>query len=304
VERLLLDVQPDQHSLITDAAQELIKAGGKRIRAAICLLSAGIFEADPEISLALAAGIEMLHTATLVHDDIIDESVIRRGKPTLNAKRDPKLSVLIGDYFFARAANLVAETDNLDIMKQFSATLMTILNGEVDQQFTRWQLDRQGYTKRIYAKTGAMFVLAAKSAAILGDATPQEILALENYGHFTGIAFQVVDDILDFTSEQTRLGKPVGGDLREGIFTLPVLLYADRYPQDPDLKLLLKVQDGNHPAVGRLINSIRRSGIIDDALGEAKELVSRGQLALTELPQSQFTEALYSMGNTVVERVT
>jgi geranylgeranyl pyrophosphate synthase len=100
------------------------------------------------------------------------------------------------------------------------------------------------------------------------------------------------------------LGKPVGGDLREGIFTLPVLLYADRYPQDPDLKLLLKVQDGNHPAVGRLINSIRRSGIIDDALGEAKELVSRGQLALTELPQSQFTEALYSMGNTVVERVT
>jgi len=176
------------------------------------------------------------------------------------------------------------------------------LKGEVDQQFTRWQLDRQGYTKRIYAKTGAMFVLASKSAAILGNATPQEIMALENYGHYTGIAFQVVDDILDFTSEQTRLGKPVGGDLREGIFTLPVLLYADRYPQDPDLKLLRQIQDGNHPAVGRLINSIRRSGIIDDALGEARELVSRGQIAIRELPQSQFTEALYSMGNTVVER--
>lgn len=302
VEQLLLEEQPDQHRLITEAVFHLIQAGGKRIRAAICLLSAEIFNAGHETSIALAAGIEMLHTATLVHDDFIDDALLRRGKPTLNANRDPKLSVLIGDYFFARAANLVAETDNLEIMRQFSRTLMTILNGEVYQQFSRWQLDRQGYTKRIYAKTGAMFVLAAKSAAILGDATAEEILALENYGYYTGIAFQVVDDILDFTSKQTQLGKPVGNDLREGIFTLPMLLYAERYPHDTDLNLLLKIQDGNHPAVGQLINSIRSSGIIAEALREARDLVSRGQLALTELPPSQFTEALNSLGNTIVER--
>jgi geranylgeranyl pyrophosphate synthase len=304
VEKLLLDEQPGQHSLITDAAQQLIKAGGKRIRAAICLLSAGIFEADPEISLSLAAGIEMLHTATLVHDDIIDDSVMRRGKPTLNANRDPKLSVLIGDYFFARAANLVAETDNLDIMKQFSATLMTILNGEVNQQFTRWHIDRQEYFDRIYAKTGAMFVLAAKSSAILSGADQDCLMALEKYGYYTGIAFQIVDDVLDFTSRQTQLGKPVGGDLREGIFTLPVLLYAERYPRDPNINLILRIQDGNHPAVARLITSIRDSGVIDEAMEEAKDLVSRGQQALIHAPQSRFTAALSSLGNTVVNRVT
>jgi geranylgeranyl pyrophosphate synthase len=303
VEKLLLEEQPGQHRLMTDAAFQLIQAGGKRIRAAICLLASGIFNANPEISIALAAGVEMLHTATLVHDDIIDESILRRGRPTLNANRDPKLSVLIGDYFFARAANLVAETDNLDIMKQFSATLMTILNGEVNQQFTRWQVDRQEYTERIFAKTGAMFVLAAKSAAILGNATNQDVMALENYGYNIGIAFQMVDDVLDFTSQQTQLGKPVGGDLREGIFTLPVLLYAGRYPEDPDLNLLLKIQDGNHPAVTRLIKSIRSSGVIDESLDDARELVARGQQALSAVPQSEFTEALSALGNTVVERV-
>jgi hypothetical protein len=175
VEGLLLAEQPGQHSLMTDAASQLFQAGGKRIRAAICLLTAGVFGADPEASLSLAAGIEMLHNATLVHDDLIDESVLRRGKPTLNSGQNAKFSVLIGDYFFARAANLVAETNKLDIMRQFAETLTTILNGEINQQFSRWRVDRQEYFDRIYAKTGAMFVLAAKSAATLGEADEQEV---------------------------------------------------------------------------------------------------------------------------------
>jgi geranylgeranyl pyrophosphate synthase len=302
VEALLLDEQPGEHSLITDAAYQLIQAGGKRIRAAICLLSAGIFDADPAISISLAAGVEMLHTATLVHDDIIDESALRRGRPTLNASRDSKLSVLIGDYFFARAANLVAETDNLDIMKQFSETLMTILNGEVNQQFTRWQVDRQVYFDRIYAKTGAMFVLAAKSAGLLGGADEAGLKALEKFGYYTGIAFQVVDDVLDFTAKQIQLGKPVGSDLREGIVTLPVLLYADRYPDDSTLHLLLKDQEKNHPAVEHAISSIRDSGVIEEAVAEARQLISRGQRALEDLPISKYTEGLVSLGNAVVDR--
>lgn len=302
VEQLLLAEQPDQNSLLTDAALQLFQAGGKRIRAAICLLSAGIFDADLEKSISLAAGVEMLHNATLVHDDLIDEAALRRGKPTLNSGQNAKFSVLIGDYFFARAANLVAETDNLDIMGQFAETLTTIINGEITQQFSRWQVDRREYFERIYAKTGAMFVLAAKSAATLAKADEGDLLALEKYGHDTGIAFQIIDDILDFTGDQSQLGKPVGSDLRQGLFTLPVLIYVDQYPNDPDFYSLLEHQDGNHPAAGRLIASIRDSGAIDEAVNEARGLISQGQQALETLQLSAYTEALTALADSAVER--
>lgn len=302
VEERLLDRNPNQHRIMTDAAIQLIEAGGKRIRAAICLLTAGIFEADLDSSISLAAGVEMLHTATLVHDDTLDEAALRRGKPTLNVGKNARFSILIGDYFFARAAKLVAETENLDIMKLFSETLMTILNGEVSQQFSRWQIDRKGYYERIYAKTGAMFVLAAKSAAMLGAADEDELLALEKYGYYIGKAFQIVDDVLDFTSKQAQLGKPVGSDLREGIFTLPVILYAERYPNDPDLKLLMDSQQSDHPAAENLITSIRNSTVIDEATNEAKELISRGQGALEEVGYSQYTQTLSSVANSIVNR--
>jgi geranylgeranyl pyrophosphate synthase len=304
VEERLLVEEPSKQNIITDSAFHLLQAGGKRIRATICLLSAEIFNADLEKSLSLAAGVEMLHTATLVHDDIIDGSKLRRGIPTLNASHDGKLSLLIGDYFFARAANLVAETNNLDIMTQFSETLMTILNGEVNQQFSRWQVDSQGYIDRIYAKTGAMFVLAAKSAATLAEADKDGLLAMERYGYHTGIAFQIVDDVLDFTSNHTQLGKPVGSDLREGIFTLPVLIYAKKYPNDPDLNQLLEILRADQPAIDRLITSIKASGVIDEALDEARILVSRGHLALEGIPHSRYVEALSSIGKSAVDRLS
>ncbi len=302
VEELLIAEQSGQPGLLGDAAVQLLQAGGKRIRASINLLSAAIFDEELENSLSLAAGIEMLHTATLVHDDIIDGSLQRRGRPTLNAKLDPNLSVLIGDFFFARAANLVAETNNLDIMKQFSETLMIILSGEVNQQMARWQIDRQSYFDRIYAKTGAMFVLAAKSAAVLAGADKKGLDAMQSYGYHIGMAYQIVDDVLDFNSSQEQLGKPVGSDLRDGIFTLPVLLYADQHPNDQRFKQFQESQDTSHPAIEDLINAIRSSGVTDQALGEAAGLVAKGKRALLEVPYSQYTDALSSMGDSVVNR--
>jgi len=302
VEEMLVAEQSGQPSMLSDAAVQLLQAGGKRIRASLNLLSAAVFDENLENSISLAAGVEMLHTATLVHDDIIDGSVQRRGRPTLNANLDPKLSVLIGDYFFARAANLVAETNNLDIMKQFSKTLMTILSGEVNQQLTRWQIDRQSYFDRIYAKTGAMFVLAARSAALLAGADKTSLSAMERYGYYTGIAFQVVDDVLDFNSSQERLGKPVGSDLREGIFTLPALIYAEQYPDDQLFKRIQESQDANHPAIEDLITAIRSSDVTEQALEEAADLIARGKGALLEVPYSPYTDALSSLADSVVNR--
>lgn len=304
VEQILLAEQVGQPTLISDAAVKLLQAGGKRIRATISLLTAAIFNAELEKSLSLAAGVEMLHTATLVHDDVIDGSTQRRGRSTLNSRLDAKLSVLIGDYFFARAANLVAETNNLDIMKQFSETLMTILGGEVNQQLSLWQLDRQAYFDRIYAKTGAMFVLASKSAATLAGADKTSLAAIEKFGYYSGIAFQIVDDVLDFTSNQAQFGKPVGTDLREGILTLPVLLFAEQFPNDTDLKLILESQDGRNPAIENLITSIGSSAVTDQALDEANGLISLGQQALLDMPYSPYTEALSSLGTHIVERVS
>jgi geranylgeranyl pyrophosphate synthase len=179
---------------------------------------------------------------------------------------------------------------------------MTILNGEMNQQTSRWQVDRRDYFERIYAKTGVMFVLAAQSGARLGGADEQELIALEKYGYYTGIAFQIVDDVLDFTAQQSQLGKPVGSDLRQGIFTLPVLRYVDQYPDDPNFKLLLDAQDGNHPAAAGLIGSIRASGVIAEALEEARELVLKGQRALKSLPKTDYGEALSSLADGIVER--
>jgi geranylgeranyl pyrophosphate synthase len=302
VEQRLLTEQPGQNSLLTDAAVQLFNAGGKRIRAAISLLSAGIFKADFERSIALAAGVEMLHTATLVHDDLIDDSMLRRGRQTLNAGQHAKFSVLIGDYLFARAANLVAETKNVEIMNHFAHTLMTILNGEMNQQSTLWQADRHDYFERIYAKTAAMFVLAAQSGARLGGADEYGLMALEKFGYYTGIAFQIVDDVLDFTAKPSQLGKPVGSDLRQGIFTLPVLRYIERYPDDPNYAALLEVQDEQHPSATRLIDSIRTSEVIGEAMQEARELVAHGKQALQGVPSSGFTEALSLVAEGIVER--
>lgn len=302
VERRLLAEQPGQHSLLTDSAEQLFRAGGKRIRAAICLLSAGVFGAERESSISLAAGVEMLHTATLIHDDLLDGSAMRRGKPTINAGQNAPFSVLIGDYFFARAANLVAEANNVDIMDQFARTLMTILNGEITQRFSLWQVDRQEYFERIYAKTGDMFVLAARAPATLGGASQENLKAMERFGYHIGTAFQIIDDVLDFSSQQTQLGKPVGSDLRQGLFTLPAILYASRNPHDPDLQLLLDVQHGDHPAAPDLIASIRKSGVLDEAKGKAKDLVALGKQALEALPYSDYVEALFSVADAIVER--
>lgn len=302
VEKLLRTTPLGHHEILNHATEQLFLAGGKRIRVGISLLSAGVFDADYKRSISLAAGIEMLHTATLVHDDLIDGSLLRRGLPTLNAGDNAELSVLIGDYLFARAANLVAATDNVKIMDQFAQTLMTILNGEITQQFTRWEFSHQGYYDRIYAKTGAMFVLAAKSPAILGGANKKHIQAIETYGHNVGIAFQIIDDILDFTGKQEQIGKPIGSDLQQGFITLPVLLYAQKYPEDLDLRVILENKNGKQGAVSRLIQSIIDAGMIDEAVDEAKTLVSTGCDSLSELPYSEYTTALSDIADLVVAR--
>lgn len=302
VEMILRSISDDQHETLATATQNLLMAGGKRIRPAICLLTAGIFEAGYNPSVTLAAAVEMVHTATLVHDDLIDGSLLRRGKPTLNAELPHDAAVLMGDYLFARAADMVAEVEEVNIMKLFAKTLMVILNGEIAQRFTRWQADRQEYYKRIYAKTAALFVLAAKSVAMLGGAEDGQLTAVERFSHSLGMAFQIVDDVLDFTGDSGRMGKPNGSDFRQGLITLPLIYYLEENPKDAELFEILESQDREHEAIPRVIASVRESSAIDAALGEARDYAAHSLEELNKFPSTIYIETLSALANSVVER--
>ncbi|MDI6695402.1 MAG: polyprenyl synthetase family protein [Anaerolineales bacterium] len=302
VEQRLQTAPPEQHEWLGAATAHLLASGGKRIRPAVSLLAAGIFEVDFERAVHLAAGVEMLHTATLVHDDLIDGANMRRGAPTLNAVSGADAAILVGDYLFARAANLVAQTDHVGVMDEFAKTLMVILNGEVVQRFNRWQVDRQAYQQRIYAKTAALFVLAAQAPALLGNASESARQSMVDYGQAIGLAFQIVDDVLDYVGDPAKIGKPAGGDLRQGLITLPLIRYIEMHPNDPEVGILLAKRDGNHPLVAALIEKVRHSSAIQAALDEARGWVEQAQHALECLPLSIYTQALSELTVTIVER--
>lgn len=304
VEALMRKQADGYHVDLQSALQILLDAGGKRIRPTITLLIGKILGAESQPLITLAAAIEMLHTATLVHDDLIDGSLLRRGMPTLNARWSTGATILTGDFIFARAADLAAHTNSLPVMQEFSQTLSLIANGEISQMLTsHCQIDRKNYFERIFAKTATLIQVAAKSAGLLSQASPEIIEIVGEYGYQIGMAFQIIDDILDFTGDQATVGKPVGNDLRQGLVTLPVILYAEVAPDDPAIRILkagecLKTQK----AVTRLVASVKKSGSIQRAFLEAKEMVEVGVKTITKLPLSPERLALEELAYFIVER--
>ena len=307
VEARLRDV-PLRHdpdfALVTEAIGHLLDAGGKRIRPAVTLLSGRLYPAEFAHIVSLAAAVEMLHTATLVHDDVVDGSLLRRGSPTLNARWSPGATILTGDYLFARAADLAAQTGSVRVMQIFARTLMTIVSGELRQLFgeAARRQTREDYFKRIYAKTASMFELATEAAGVLIEASEAEILALRQYGHDVGIAFQIMDDVLDFIGDASQVGKPVANDLRQGIVTLPVIDYLDAYPADRRVDDLLRNGQQNDELVLPIVADVRASGAVDRAVAEAREFVQSGQAALLKLPAGEARQALLDVAEYVVAR--
>ncbi len=303
VEERMREYGPDQHEELTAALNHLQASGGKRLRPAMALLAAGIFAADPDRAVSLAAAIEMLHTATLVHDDLIDGSLLRRGIPTLNANWTPGATVLTGDYVFARAADLAAQTDSVRVMRIFARTLMMLVNGEINQMFeSRGMASRDDYYRRIYAKTASVFEAATEAGAVVGKANETQITALAVFGREVGSAFQIVDDILDFVGDPAHIGKPVGGDLRQGLVTLPALYFIDEHPDDPDIKALLNGHMGDAEISARAVTAIRNSNAIPASLDEARAFAARGIAALDLLPAGAQVDSLRAIAEYVVSR--
>lgn len=297
-------IQADEaHPDLRAALDHLLAAGGKRIRPTLGLLVGNMLGAPLEKLITLGAAVELLHTATLVHDDLIDGALLRRGMPTLNARWSPPATVLTGDFLFARAAKLAADTDHLPLMKLFADTLAIIVNGELTQMFTsRGLINRDNYFKRIYAKTASLFEMTSRAAAMVSPADDAVIESMRDFGYQIGVAFQIVDDILDFVGEQSSVGKPLGSDLLNGLVTLPAIYYAESNPNDPDVQSLPNGGWTNSENMTRLVDNIRASGAAKLAMREAERHIERALACLNAMDGCAERDALENLARYIVDR--
>ena len=302
VEDSLKSVGEVQDNHLSELLNYVLASGGKRIRPALTLLSGKFYHYGLDCLLRMAVAVELLHTATLVHDDVIDESVVRRGRPTINDIWREDKAVLLGDYLFARAAEVCASTGNLRVIKLFSKTLATISTGELNQACDAFNLDqtRERYFNRISKKTASLFVLAAESGAILSQAPERSVEILREYGHNLGIAFQIVDDILDFTGTEEELGKPVGSDLAQGTLTLPAMLLLERCGEDNPVREFF--HNRNPENKRQVIELIRNSPIIQECYDVAANYCARARQNLNLLPDNASRQALIDLADYIAGR--
>jgi geranylgeranyl pyrophosphate synthase len=283
----------------------MLASGGKRIRPTLTLLVGRLLGGDPQRLITLSAAIELLHTATLVHDDLIDGALLRRGVPTLSARWSPGATVLTGDFMFAKAARLAAETGSLEVMKIFAQTLAVIVNGEIEQLFTNHcSVDRQNYLHRTYSKTASLFETSAKSAALISSQDSQVHDQYTKIGYALGMAFQIVDDIMDYTADAEKLGKPVGNDLRQGIVTLPVIIFAEAYPGDEEITALVRGKCLEDDAVSSILSKVRNSDAIEKAHLEAETYIRTAIDSLSTLIPGDYRSALIELANYITRRAT
>ncbi|WP_010113100.1 All-trans-nonaprenyl-diphosphate synthase [Acinetobacter sp. P8-3-8] len=294
-------------ALVMAVSKHVVEAGGKRMRPIMCLLAAkacGATDAQMDAYRKLAAIIEMLHTATLVHDDVVDESGLRRGRPTANATWNNQTAVLVGDFLISRAFDLLVDLDNMVLLKDFSTGTCEIAEGEVLQLQAQHQPDtnEQTYLDIIHGKTSRLFELATEGAAILaGKPEYREPLRLFA-GHF-GNAFQIIDDILDYTSDAETLGKNIGDDLMEGKPTLP-LISALANTQGEEHEIIRKsIATGGTADLARVIEIVQTSGALDYCSRRATEETEAAIQALTSLPESEYRQALYNLAQLALHRI-
>jgi geranylgeranyl pyrophosphate synthase len=282
--------------------------GGKIIRPTLTLLSAKLYDYDPERLLPMAVAVELLHTATLVHDDAIDKSAVRRGKATVNAMWGEERAVLLGDYIFARAGEFAADTGNLRVVKLFSQTLRIISGGEIVQINDAFDLEqsREHYLERIANKTASLFVLSTVTGAILSRAPEESITIMRDYGFNLGVAFQIVDDILDFVGTEKEMGKPIGSDLTQGTLTLPAMLLLDQYPADNPIKEIFGHPDmpekQRRDKVMRAIEMVSASSIGKQCYQLASDYCDKACDGLDKLPASPSRQALQELAALVISR--
>lgn len=279
--------------------------GGKRVRPAITLLAGSLFPGDHDHRIDMAAAVELLHIATLIHDDTIDNSALRRGKATVSDVWGKDVAVLLGDYVFAKSATFVCNTNNVRVIRRFSETIMELSSGELLEYFNSNNVKqtRDDYSDRIYRKTASLFCTAAEGGAILSDAPEAAVQALKSYGYNLGMAFQIVDDILDVQGDAQEIGKPVGNDLLQGVLTLPAIILMERYPQENNIKELFTNNDhGPSDVLKGVLEMIQGSGVVEACYEVAQDYCTNAGKALQWFPDNQVRGSLLQLADYVMER--
>ncbi|MXP51089.1 octaprenyl diphosphate synthase [Pantoea sp. SoEX] len=292
-------------SLINNLGLHIINSGGKRIRPIIAILSARSVDYHGKLHITNAALIEFIHTATLLHDDVVDESSIRRGKVTANIEFGNSFSVLSGDYIYTKAFQMMASIGSIRIVSLISKAINIIIEGEVLQLINCKNLDisEKDYMNVIYKKTACLFEVAAQSAAIISNANVIQEKALKKYGMHIGMAFQLIDDILDYCSNNKKIGKNTGKDLKEGKITLP-LLHAIRNSTPQEKKIIYKsVKEGNDIKLMQpILDIMNQYGSLDWTRIIAEHEINKAIDALNFLPKNQWSDALKLIANISINR--
>ncbi|MCL4532085.1 MAG: polyprenyl synthetase family protein [Chloroflexi bacterium] len=316
--------------IFAELLRHILRGRGKRLRPSLAFLTTGLISGDrarstssrhypwadagaasPRLpmdsdagTLPLAVALELLHTATLVHDDLLDNAFVRRGNPTLNAIASQGVTVLVGDYLFAGAADYANRCHNLAVMDVVVKAAMTICKGEIRQIFSAgdYKQSMEQYYRQIDAKTAALFAAASECPGILAGQGAEVVARLREYGHSLGVAFQIVDDILDFTGDEKVLGKPVGSDLRQGTVTLPTL-YALQSVAVSDRLLSLLEGDGDREAnVSQAVQLVRQSPAIEDSYATAADFVRAAKESISIFPDSPYRRSLLALADYALRR--
>ncbi|GLQ06408.1 polyprenyl synthetase family protein [Sneathiella chinensis] len=303
--QIILDRMHSEVELIPTLARHLIAAGGKRLRPVLTLGSAKLCGYDGDRAQKLAACVEFIHTATLLHDDVVDESDLRRGNETANVLWGNQASVLVGDFLFSRSFQLMVEDGSLEVLRILSTASAVIAEGEVQQLMNVGDVNvtEENYLQVIASKTAALFAAACEVGAVVADRSPEEAAALRNYGNDLGIAFQLIDDALDYSAEQAALGKTIGDDFREGKVTLPILLAYQRGDADERAfwtrVIEAEQQDGD---LDHAMTLLARHNALGDTFARARDYGNSAKKSLDIFPDSPVKAALIGAIDFAIER--
>jgi len=290
--------------LVGSVSQYIISAGGKRLRPALLLLCCGALGFQGDQRFNMAAVVEFIHTATLLHDDVVDDSALRRGSPTANAKFGNPASVLVGDFLYSRAFQMMVDTQSMRIMEVLANATNIIAEGEVMQLMNMHNagLDEAGYLQVIRSKTAKLFEASARVGAILSNADPAMEAACADYGQALGTAFQVIDDVLDYTGDAAVMGKNLGDDLREGKATLPLIAAMQRGTQQERETIQQAIETGDVSMLDAVITIVKKTGALDVARNAARQEAQRAIAAAQCLPDGPHTDCLIQLASQLLDR--
>lgn len=286
-----------------DMVSHVVEGGGKLVRPTITLLAGALRQGEEERIVKMATAVELLHIASLIHDDTVDHSEKRRGRATVSRLWGDDMAVLLGDYVFAASATFVCDTGNIRVVRRFAETIMELARGELTERVSKhdWSQTSADYERRIYDKTASLICTAAESGGVLSGAPEEETQALRSFGYNVGMAFQIVDDVLDFTSSEEELGKPVGNDLLQGTLTLPALLFAGSHP---DEGVVRRLRDGSRDEndLTTMVEFIRNSSAIDETMAQLEGYRSAARAAVATLPDARARQSLDALVDYLAQR--